>query len=246
MLTASLPAVPVISVAVCIVSMVYGTGNNRELTVFLPGSHHAAAEQLRNAAIVELDNAQGIIPVIVLAQFRRDRRDTNRRDGLDHRVLAKEPQGQIDIMDGAVDKDPTRELRVFHEEPAGIQLVAGLRAEYTRTTNLAALHLLKRITIRGIESTAEAADDFLRRTASLGGAVGVDNGLALYKIQLDTGRKMNLTKRIRTSSTLVLNGFSHSTCNPLLMALIACSACTLVAEATTTACNEGSERSISS
>ena len=117
--------------------MVYGTGNNRELTVFLPGSHHAAAEQLRNAAIVELDNTQGIVPVIVLAQLRRDRCDTNRSNRLDHRVLAKEPQGQIDIMDGAVDKDSTRELRIFHEEPAGIQLVAGLRAEHTRTANLA-------------------------------------------------------------------------------------------------------------
>ena len=88
-------------------------------------------------------------------------------------------------MDGAVDKDPTRELRIFHEEPAGIQFVAGLRAEHTRTTNLAALHLVKRITVRSIESTAETADDFLRRTASLGGTVGVDNSLALYRIQLD-------------------------------------------------------------
>ena len=211
----------------------------------MASSHHPTAEQLGNTAVIELDDSQRIIPVIVLAQLRRHSRDTNRGNGLDNRVLTKKPQRQINVMDRAVDEDSTRELRVFDKETARIELVAGLRTEDARATDKTGLHLIECITVGGIEAATETADDLLRGVGFLGGAVSVDYCLALFRsvslLQLDDIRVYG-----HTSSTLVLNGFSQRTCRPLLIALMACSACTLVAEATTTACSDGSDRSISS
>lgn len=67
-------------------------------TVFLTSSHHPTAVQLGNASIVELDDSQRVIPVIVLAELRRHSRDANRSNRLDNRVLTKEPQRQINIV----------------------------------------------------------------------------------------------------------------------------------------------------
>lgn len=155
----------------------------------MTSSHHPTAEQLSNASVIELDDSQRVIPVIVLAQLRRHSRDTNRSHRLDNRVLTKEPQRQINIVNRAVDEDSTRELRVFDKETAGIELVAGLRTEDTRATDKTGLHLIECIAVGGIEAATETADDLLRGVGFLGGAVSVDYCLALFQsvsfLQLD-------------------------------------------------------------
>lgn len=98
-LTASLPAVPVISVAVQSVSTSQERDEEEDITVFLASSHHPTTEQLGNAAVIKLDNPQGIVSIIILAQFRRDRCDTNSSNRFHHGILAKEPQSQVDIVD---------------------------------------------------------------------------------------------------------------------------------------------------
>lgn len=76
----------------------------------------------------------------MLAQIRLHGCDTNGCDTLDLGLLAEEPQGQINIVDRAVNKDTTRELGIGHEEPTGIQLVTGLGSENRWDTNVAGCH----------------------------------------------------------------------------------------------------------
>lgn len=130
---------------------------------------------------VKLNNPQRIIAVIMLAQIRLHSRDPNRRHALDLAVLAKEPQRQVDVVDRAVHEDPARELRVRHEEPARIQLVARLRPEHRRRANVAACHAPVCVAVRGVEASREAADYFLSRVLLDGFAIGVDDGLGLEK-----------------------------------------------------------------
>lgn len=75
---------------------------------------------------VKLDDTKRIIPIIMLPQIRLHSRNPNSSNALHLGLLTKEPQGQINIVNGTVNEDPTRELGVRDEEPGRIELVACL------------------------------------------------------------------------------------------------------------------------
>ena len=100
------------------------------LTILLPGSHHPGAEQLDDLPAPELNQAQRIVSITVLAQLGADGGDTNGTDALDDAVLAEEPQSKIDVVDAAVDEDAAGELGILDEEARGVQLVTSLRPEH--------------------------------------------------------------------------------------------------------------------
>lgn len=101
----------------------------------------------RKRTHVELDEAQGIVPVVMLSQIRLNRRDANSSHALDLGVLAEEPQGQIDIVDRTVDENTAGELGVRHEKATRIQLVACLRSEHGWGADVTRRHAPVRIAI---------------------------------------------------------------------------------------------------
>jgi hypothetical protein len=128
---------------------------------------------------IKLNNANRIITVIMLPQIRLHSRDSNSRNRLDTTVLAKEPKRKVDIVNRAVDKDTPGELGIRHEEAAGIELVAGLRAEDGWGADVTVRHAPVGVAVGGVEAAGEAADYFLGWVVLLGFAVGVDYGLGL-------------------------------------------------------------------
>lgn len=116
----------------------------------------------------------------MLAQIRLHSGNTNSSHALDLGLLTEEPQRKIDIVDTAVDEDAARELGVGDEETTGVQLVAGLRSEDGGCADVAGGHASVGVAVGGVESTTEAADDFLGGELFDGGVVGVDDGLGLH------------------------------------------------------------------
>ena len=115
----------------------------------------------------------------MLPQLRLHRRDAHGRDALDDAVLTHEPQGQVNVVDGAVHKDAAAELGVGHKEARGVELVARLRPEDGRAANLAVLDPTVGVPVRGVEPPREAAEDLLRGEPLDGPFVGVHNRLGL-------------------------------------------------------------------
>lgn len=186
--------------------------------VFLAGCHHARGVEVGDFAVMELHQTDGVVPVVMLAQVGLNGGDTHRRHRLDLAVLAEEPQSQVDIVDGAVHEDTTRELGVGDEEPGGVQLVAGLTAHDGGSTNSTSGHLVECITVGGIEATGETAHYF--EFGLLGCCI--EDGLGLLKrhvsciareasggkevktYDLDTGRQGFLAENVLAS----LNGLN--------------------------------------
>lgn len=56
--------------------------------------------------------------------------DTRGGDRLDLRILTEEPEREVDIMDGAVDKYAAREFGIGNKETGGVELIACLAPEY--------------------------------------------------------------------------------------------------------------------
>lgn len=96
---------------------------------FVYGTFHVSSAGRCVATHVEFNDPKSIIPIIMFPQIRLHSRDPNRRHALDLRLLSKKPQRQVDVVNGAVDEDPARELGVGDEESRRVQLVACLRAE---------------------------------------------------------------------------------------------------------------------
>ncbi len=65
----------------------------------------------------------------MLPQLRLDGSDAGRSDALNLGVLPEEPESEIDVVNRAVDEDPTRELSIGDEEAGGVEHVACLGAE---------------------------------------------------------------------------------------------------------------------
>lgn len=97
--------------------------------VFLARGHHARRVQVGDAAAVELDDADRVVAVVVPAEVGLHGGDAAGDDGLDRRVLAEEPEGEVDVVDGAVDEDAAGELGVGDEEAARVEFVARLAAD---------------------------------------------------------------------------------------------------------------------
>lgn len=184
--------------------------------VFLTGGHHARGVEVGNLAVVELHQTDGVVAVVVLAQVGLNGSDTHCGHGLDLAILTEEPQSQVDVMDGAVHEDTTRELGVGDEEPGGVQLVAGLTAHDGGRTNSTSRHLVECVTVGGIEATGETAHHFqfgllgccvedglglLRRDMLAALPEGIE-GKEVGTYDLDTGRQGLLAENVLAS----LNG----------------------------------------
>lgn len=141
----------------------------------------------RGTAHIELNNPQRIIPIIMLPQIGLHSRDPHRYHALDLGLLAEEPQRQVDIVDGTVHKDPAGELGVSDEEPAGIELVAGLRADHGGSPDGSTGHAAVGVAVGGVEAAGETAGDLLARVGFDGGLVGVDDRLRLSEKWKEVG-----------------------------------------------------------
>ena len=151
-------------------------GANDFRHVVLTGRHHAGRVKTRDLAAPELDDADAVVDVAVLAQVRLHGGDAEGSDRLDDRVLAEEPQGQVDVVDVAVDEDAAAELGVGDEEAGRVQLVAGLRAEDGGAADRACVASAPGVAVGGVEAAGEAAEDFEVRFCFR----GVDDGLGLW------------------------------------------------------------------
>ena len=154
----------------------FALGANDLSTVILAGGHHARAVEIGDAAAVELDDADGVVAVVVFPQLGLHGRDAGADDALDDAVLAEEPQGEIDVVDGAVDEDAAAEFGVGDEEARGVEHVAGLGAEDGGAPDEARVHFGPGVAVGGVEAAGEAAHDF--EVGFLFG--GVDDGLGLF------------------------------------------------------------------
>ena len=194
--------------------------------ILLPRSHHAGCVEVGELAVVEFDQSDGVVAVVVLAQVWFDGCDSYRGDAFHFAVLPEEPEGQVDVVDGAVDEDPAGELGVGDEEAARVQLVAGLAAHYGGCAQCAGGHFSMCVAVGGIEAAREAAHYF--EVWFFGRCV--KDGLGLYTA-IPSSVKPSIISSYHflpegghTTSTLVDNGFSQRTCFSALIALIACSA----------------------
>lgn len=138
-------------------------------------SHHAAGIKERDLAAPKLDNTNAVVGVLMFAEIRGDGCNAYSRDALDNRVLAKVPQGQVDIMDGAVDKDSPAKFGIGDKETRRVKLVAGLGAKNRGLANAAGINVLEGIPVRFVKATREATKDLQMRLA----ACSVDNTLRL-------------------------------------------------------------------
>ena len=115
----------------------------------------------------------------MLAEIGLHGSNTNCSHALHLAVFAEEPKSKVDVVDRAVDEDTTGEFSVGNEEPTGVELVAGLRAEDRWSTDVTVDGATVSIAIGGIEATGETADDFLVGEFLDRGIIGVDDGLRL-------------------------------------------------------------------
>lgn len=88
--------------------------------VVLARGHHPASVEVGDAALPELDDADRVVHVAVLAQARLYGCDAHGRNGLDAAFGTEEPQRQVDVVDRAVDEDAAGEGGVGDEEARGI------------------------------------------------------------------------------------------------------------------------------
>lgn len=150
-------------------------GTNDLRGVLLSVGHHARAVVVRNLTAPKLNHANGIIKIVILLQRGLDGRDTVRRDALGHDVVAKEPQGQVDIVDSHVDKDAARPRGVGDVETGRVVLVACLAAQDRGPADAALGGLGVGVAVRRVEASREAAHDLEVRL----GLGGVDHVSAL-------------------------------------------------------------------
>lgn len=142
---------------------------------------------------IEFDNSNGIVTIVVLPQIGLHSCDAHSRNALHLAVLAEEPQRQVNIMNGAVDKDATAELSICNEKARRVELVSSLRPEDGRRANGARREAPVGVTVRGVKPPREAADDLLRRILLQGLVVRVDDGLG----DLDAGAEGLLAQHVQ-------------------------------------------------
>lgn len=128
--------------------------------IVLPGRHHPATVKIRNLSAIKFHNAHSIVAIVVLSEFGLNGGDAGRNDRFYERVLPEEPQGEVDVVDGAVDEDPARELRVCDKEPRGVELVACLRAEDGGAAYEARVHFVVGVAVGIVEAAGETAHYF--------------------------------------------------------------------------------------
>lgn len=129
--------------------------------VLLTGRHHSRTEELGDLPPVELHDAHRIVAVVVLSQLRRYSGDAYSTHRLDDAVLAEKPQRQINVVDTAIDENPTRELGVGNKEARWVEFIASLAPDDRWPANKPTFHLLICIPIAGIEPARKPTDDFL-------------------------------------------------------------------------------------
>lgn len=96
---------------------------------------------------IKFNSPNSVVAVIVFPQLRLDGRNSNSRDTLDNTVFAKKPQREVNIVNGAVDKDTTAELGIGNEETRWVKLIACLRPEYRGSADVSIGDSLTGITV---------------------------------------------------------------------------------------------------
>ncbi len=91
-------------------------------------------------------------------------------------MLSKESEREVDIMDITVDEDTTRKLCVRDEESGWVQLVKGLRAEDTSSTDRTGVDTIPRVTVRGIKTVGKSTEGFEMRFR----ICGINHALGLF------------------------------------------------------------------
>lgn len=135
-------------------------------------------------------------------------------------------------MDCAVDEDAAILCCIPDEESRRVEQVAGLAPDQVRRPNKTLVDFLLRITVRGVEPARVAGHDFQLRLRLAHGHYSS----SLYVHFTRELLPQNLSKRLRTSSSLKLSGFSQSTCKSFSMAAMLIEACVFVEVLTHTAC----------
>ena len=97
---------------------------------------------------------------MVFAQARLHGCDAGGHDGFYEGVLAEEPEGEVDVVDGAVDEDAAGELGVGYEEAARVEFVACLAPEDGWAPDEPGVHFVPGVSVGGVEAAGEAAHDF--------------------------------------------------------------------------------------
>lgn len=97
--------------------------------VVLTRSHHAARVEVGNLAAPELDDTDSIVDVAELAELRTDGGDARGDNRLGLTVLAKVPEGEVNVVDVAVDKDAAAKLGVADPKVGRVKPVARLGAK---------------------------------------------------------------------------------------------------------------------
>lgn len=143
--------------------------------ILLAVGHHAAAVVIGDLARVELDDAHGVVVVVVLFQVRLHGRDAVRGNGFGDDVVAEEPEGEVDVVHCHVHKHAAGPRGVFDEETGRVVFVARLTAQDGRAADPPLLGLFVRVAVRVVEAPGEAAHDFEVRA----GAGCRDYGYAL-------------------------------------------------------------------
>ena len=128
--------------------------------IFLPGGHHPAREEIGDFPSIKLHDPHGIVPVAPFPQSRLHGRDAVGDDGFDFAVLAEEPEGEVDVVDAAVDEDAARVLGVGDEEARRVEFVAGLGAEDGGGADQAGGCFGMRVAVGVVEAAGEATHDF--------------------------------------------------------------------------------------
>ncbi len=126
---------------------------------------------------MELDDPNGVIVVVVFTKIGLDGGDAVGGNALGHDVIAEEPEGEIDVVDGHVDEDAAGPCSVLDEEAGGVVFIAGLAADDAGSADHALVALVEGVPVGLVEPARESTHDFemrllLRR---------INNGLALHQ-----------------------------------------------------------------
>lgn len=84
--------------------------------IFLAVGHHARGVVVGDPAVPELDDADGVIVVLVLLETWENGDNTVCGDGFGYHIGTEVPQGQVNVVHGHVDEYTARPCSILNEE----------------------------------------------------------------------------------------------------------------------------------
>lgn len=119
----------------------------------------AGAVEVGNLVVPELDDTNSVIDVIGFLELGVVSQGTNSPARLGDGVV-EEPKGQINVVDGAVDKDAAVSGGIAYKETSLIKHIASVGAHYEGFTNGILLYLENGFAVGVVEATGESSHDF--------------------------------------------------------------------------------------